>query len=91
MLYTANKKLSDMTTELSKAQEHARRFQELLMTERRKQKSLKVLVIIIGLSYSIGTMYVHLACFRARAGQERDRTWHRTECNSPASICRYTF
>lgn len=31
-----------MTAELSKAQEHARRFQELLTTERRKEKSLKV-------------------------------------------------
>jgi chromosome segregation ATPase len=37
----ANKKLSDMTAELSKAQEHARRFQDLLTAERRKQKSLK--------------------------------------------------
>ncbi|CAI8049949.1 hypothetical protein GBAR_LOCUS27483 [Geodia barretti] len=37
----ANKKLSDMTAELSKAQEHARRFQELLTAERRKQKSLQ--------------------------------------------------
>ena len=44
VLYAANKKLSDMTAELSKAQEHARRFQELLMTERRKQKSLKVYI-----------------------------------------------
>ena len=41
-LCAANRKLSEMTAELSKAQEHARRFQELLATERRKQKSLKV-------------------------------------------------
>ena len=40
--HIANKKLSDMTAELSKAQEHARRFQDLLTAERRKQKSLKV-------------------------------------------------
>ena len=40
-ILTANKKLSDMTAELSKAQEHARRFQEFLSAERRKQKSLK--------------------------------------------------
>ena len=31
-----------MTAELSKAQEHARRFQELLAVEKRKQKGLKV-------------------------------------------------
>lgn len=38
----ANKKLAQMNSELSKAQEHARRFQELLATERRKQKGLQV-------------------------------------------------
>ena len=31
-----------MNAELAKAQEHARRFQELLAVERRKQKGLKV-------------------------------------------------
>ena len=45
-MFSANKKLSDMTAELSKAQEHARRFQELLKVERRKQMSLKVHVRI---------------------------------------------
>lgn len=40
--YAANRKLSDMTAELSTAQENARRFQDLLTAERRKQKSLKV-------------------------------------------------
>ena len=44
LFITANKKLSDMTAELSKAQEHARRFQELLTAERRKQKSLQVCI-----------------------------------------------
>ena len=39
---TANKKLTQMNAELAKAQEHARRFQELLAAERRKQKGLKV-------------------------------------------------
>ncbi len=38
----ANKKLSQMNSELSKAQEHARRFQDMLAAERRKQKGLKV-------------------------------------------------
>lgn len=47
----ANKKLSDITAELSKAQEHARRFQELLMTERRKEKSLKVNIFQYHSSY----------------------------------------
>ena len=38
----ANKKLTQMNSELVKAQEHARRFQDLLGGERRKQKALKV-------------------------------------------------
>ena len=38
----ANIKLSEMNSELSKAQEHAHRFQDLLTTERRKQKALQV-------------------------------------------------
>lgn len=38
----ANKKLTHMNSELLKSQEHARRFQDLLSTERRKQKGLKV-------------------------------------------------
>ena len=38
----ANQKLSQMNSELAKAQEHARRFQDLLAAERRKQKGLKV-------------------------------------------------
>ncbi len=38
----SNKKLSQMNSELLKSQEHARRFQDLLTSERRKQKSLKV-------------------------------------------------
>ena len=40
--YIANKRLAEMNTELSKAQEHARRFQEVLAVERRKQKTLQV-------------------------------------------------
>ena len=40
--FKANTKLSEMNSELSKAQEHAHRFQDLLMTERRKQKALQV-------------------------------------------------
>ena len=44
---TANKKLTQMNTELAKAQEHARRFQELLAAERRKQKGLKVCSCIL--------------------------------------------
>lgn len=39
----ANIKLSEMNTELSRAQEHAYRFQDLLTVERRKQKALQVL------------------------------------------------
>ena len=35
-------KLSEMNSELSKAQEHAKRFQDLLANERRKQKALQV-------------------------------------------------
>ncbi len=38
----ANKKLSQMNSELSNAHEHARRFQDMLAAERRKQKGLKV-------------------------------------------------
>lgn len=38
----ANQKLSLMNSELSKAHEHARRFQDMLAAERRKQKGLKV-------------------------------------------------
>lgn len=38
----ANKKLTHMNSELVKSQEHARRFQDLLGSERRKQKGLKV-------------------------------------------------
>ena len=38
----ANKKLAQMNSELTRAQEHARRFQDLLAAERRKQKGLKV-------------------------------------------------
>ena len=38
----ANKKLAQMNSELFKAQEHARRFQDLLSSERRKQKGLQV-------------------------------------------------
>ena len=38
----ANKKLTHMNSELVKSQEHARRFQDLLGNERRKQKGLKV-------------------------------------------------
>ena len=41
----ANKKLSQMNSELAKAHEHARRFQDLLAAERRKQKGLKVGVV----------------------------------------------
>lgn len=37
----ANMKLSEMNSELSKAQEHAKRFQDLLANERRKQKALQ--------------------------------------------------
>ena len=39
----ANKKLTNMNSELVKSQEHARRFQDLLSSERRKQKGLKVI------------------------------------------------
>ena len=39
----ANKKLAQMNSELARAQEHARKFQDLLAAERRKQKGLKVL------------------------------------------------
>ena len=38
----ANKKLAEMNSELAKAQEHAKRFQDLLAVERRKQKTLQV-------------------------------------------------
>ena len=38
----ANKRLAQMNSELARAQEHARRFQDLLAAERRKQKGLKV-------------------------------------------------
>lgn len=38
----ANKKLALMNSELAKAQEQARRFQDLLVAEKRKQKGLKV-------------------------------------------------
>lgn len=38
----ANKKLTQMNSELVKSQEHCRRFQDLLGSERRKQKGLKV-------------------------------------------------
>ena len=38
----ANKKLTNMNSELIKSQEHARRFQDLLSNERRKQTGLKV-------------------------------------------------
>lgn len=38
----ANQRLADMNSELAKSQEHARRFQELLAVERRKQKGLRV-------------------------------------------------
>ena len=38
----ANRRLSEMTMELARAQETARRFQELLSTERRKQQGLRV-------------------------------------------------
>lgn len=38
----ANKKLTHMNSELVKSQEHARRFQDLLGSERRKQKGLIV-------------------------------------------------
>lgn len=42
----ANQKLSQMNAELSKAHEHARRFQDMLAAERRKQKGLKVCAYI---------------------------------------------
>ena len=38
----ANKKLTQMNSELVKSQENARRFQDLLGGERRKQRALKV-------------------------------------------------
>lgn len=38
----ANKKLTQMNSELVKSQENARRFQDLLGEERRKQRALKV-------------------------------------------------
>ena len=38
----ANRRLSEMSTELMKTQEHAKRFQELLVTERRKQRGMRV-------------------------------------------------
>lgn len=38
----ANKRLSELAMELTKAQETARRFQELLASERRKQTGLRV-------------------------------------------------
>lgn len=38
----ANKKLAQMNAELIKSQETARRFQDLLTGEKRKQKGLKV-------------------------------------------------
>lgn len=41
----ANVKLSEMNSELSRAQEHAYRFQDLLATERRKQKALQVRIM----------------------------------------------
>lgn len=37
-----NKKLTQMNSELMRAQEHARRLQDLLGGERRKQKAFKV-------------------------------------------------
>jgi hypothetical protein len=37
----ANRRLSEMSTELTKTQEHAKRFQELLVAERRKQRGLR--------------------------------------------------
>lgn len=41
-LLLANQKLIQMAAELEMAQEHARRFQETLAVERRKQKGLAV-------------------------------------------------
>ena len=38
----ANRRLAEMNVELIKAQEHAKRFQEVLAVERRKQKALRV-------------------------------------------------
>ena len=40
--YIANKKLAEINSELAKTQEHAKRFQDLLAVERRKQKILQV-------------------------------------------------
>ena len=42
LILLANKKLAEMNGELAKAQEHAKRFQDLLAAERRKQKTLQV-------------------------------------------------
>lgn len=42
----ANKKLTHMNSELMKSQEHARRFQDLLNSEKRKQTGLKVSVVL---------------------------------------------
>lgn len=87
----ANKKLSDITAELSKAQEHARRFQELLMTERRKEKSLKVTkhfnitVRIILLSISL-----HKACSGAGAEQEGGWAGGGAKWGRTAGLCRHS-
>ena len=42
-LCTANRKLAQMNAEVAKSHEQAKRFQEVLGMERRKQKSLKVM------------------------------------------------
>lgn len=65
----ANKKLTHMNSELVKSQEHARRFQDLLTTERRKQKGLQVRLglVLLFLSQIIHFLSHHslctLACF----------------------------
>ena len=41
-MITANQRLAQMSEELVKAQENAKRFQELLTAERRKQHGLRV-------------------------------------------------
>ena len=45
IILLANKHLAQMSSELSKAQDNSKRFQEMLTVERRKQKALQVNIL----------------------------------------------
>lgn len=59
----ANIKLSEMNSELSKAQEHAHRFQDMLATERRKQKALQVMNRMCAHTHTYIHIIIHIHIF----------------------------